>query len=89
MFQGGDFVRCLDALACAAVMASRNELNRVFLAIRDLAIEWRDSADQTKAQCGEELLDLIDSDHPDATANASGSSRNPTGNPSTTALLER
>jgi hypothetical protein len=69
-------------------MASRSELNRLLLAIRDLAIEFRDSADQTKAQCGEELLDLIDGDHPDATA-ASRSSRNPTGNPSTTALLER
>jgi len=70
-------------------MASRSELNRLLLAIRDLATEWRDLADQTKAQCGEELLDLIDGDHPDATADASRSSRNPTGNPSTTALLER
>ena len=78
MFQTGeDLVPSLDALACAAVMANRNELNRLFLAIRDLATEWRDSADQTKAQCGEELLDLIDGDHPDATADASRSSRNP------------
>ena len=69
-------------------MASRNELN-LFLAIRDLAIEWRDSADQTKAQCGEELLDLIDGDQPDATTDASRSSRKPSGSPSTTALLER
>src|SRR5215213_812669 len=84
-FQGGeDFVPSLDALACAAVMVSRNELNRLFLAICDLAIEWRDSADQTEAQCGEELLDLIDGDHP--AADASKSRRhNPTGIPSTTA----
>jgi hypothetical protein len=70
-------------------MAGRNELNRLFLAICDLAIEWRDSADQTKAQCGEELLDLIDGDQPGATADPSKSNRNPTGIPSTTALLER
>jgi len=63
------------------VIASRSELNRLVLAICDLAIEWRDSTDQTKAQCGEELLDLIDGNHPDATADASKSSRNPTGNP--------
>ena len=59
-------------------MASRSELNRLFLAICDLAIEWRDSADWTKAQCGEELLDLIDGDHPEATADASNSSRTTT-----------
>ena len=29
-------------------MASRYELNRLCLAIRDLAIKWRDSADQTE-----------------------------------------
>src|SRR5215204_4836362 len=59
MFQGGQrFAACLDALACAAVMASPNELNRLLLAIRDLAIEWRDSERMLKnggVRCGPAL----------------------------------